>query len=379
MTADSADIDITYYFKAVSQSGVESDIVPYTVRLDNKAPGGEIAFGQNRWNTFLNAITFGLFFKDTQEIIITSSDTGSGIARTEYYISDAEVSDAGSIEGWTEYTGPVTVEPDQRCVVYVRITDNTGNVSIINSDGLVLDGTAPVISGIEDGRVYCSAVTAVVTDANLDTVTLDGEAVTLTDSALTLSPTGVAQTIVAIDKAGNITVVTVTVCDGHEWDEGVVTEAPTASRKGVKLYTCVHCGETRTEEIDKIPPEIIEGENGQWKQGENSTLTFRSNAAFDDFVGVLVDGELIDASCYDLEEGSIVVTLKAGYLATLSVGTHTIGIQSATGTAWAQFTIVEKEEPEQPPTGDSHMSLWIALLFVSGGTIFGVRSRKRKA
>ena len=256
---------------------------------------------------------------------------------------------------------------------------------------LGIDKTAPVIRGIQNGKSYCDAVTVTVTDVNLDTVTVNGTAATLTGGKFTLSKTGTEQTVVATDKAGNSVTVTVTVYDGHAWEEGVVTTAPTASKKGVKTYTCTHCGETKTEEIAMLAPSVTEGQNATWKPDEGGTLTFRSDAAFSDFIRVLVDGKEIDAQYYELKEGSIIVTLKADYLATLPVGIHTLGIQSSTGTASTEFTITAKTEDktpsksgdkDSPKTGDnSNMQLWITLLFISGGalTVFGIKSRKRKA
>lgn len=91
-----------------------------------------------------------------------------------------------------------------------------------------------------------------------------------------------------------------------------------------------------------LPPSVTEGQNGRWVQGQDSTLTFKSDAAFHDFIRVLVDGKELDASCYELAEDSIIVTLKTEYLATLTAETHTIAIQSAYGTASAEFTVLEK-------------------------------------
>ena len=39
---------------------------------------------------------------------------------------------------------------------------------------------------------------------------------------------------------------------GHSWDEGVVTQQPTAGAEGVKTFTCQRCGETRTESVPKL-------------------------------------------------------------------------------------------------------------------------------
>ena len=45
---------------------------------------------------------------------------------------------------------------------------------------------------------------------------------------------------------------------GHSWDEGVVTKEPTIESEGEKVYTCQHCGETRTEVLPKKEPVIYD-------------------------------------------------------------------------------------------------------------------------
>lgn len=103
-------------------------------------------------------------------------------------------------------------------------------------------------------------------------------------------------------------------------------------------------------------PEIIEGSHAQWTVDSSESLSFRSDASFDTFVKVVVDGQDIDASYYTVKEGSIIVTLKDSYLKTLSQGKHTIGIVSENGTAQTEFTILAKpavSQNSQPTTTES--------------------------
>ena len=150
--------------------------------------------------------------------------------------------------------------------------------------------------------------------------------------------------------------------------------------------------------ISKLPPEIIEGAGQSVTKGERKALTFRSNAAFGDFIRVELDEKTLDESNYTVKEGSTVVTLKSDFVATLSVGRHTLAIVSESGTATAEFTVYataeEAEEAEEieeveeiedddicPPTGyDGNMPLLLTLMFVSGGTVFAaaVIGRKKK-
>ena len=137
--------------------------------------------------------------------------------------------------------------------------------------------------------------------------------------------------------------------------------------------------------ISTLPPEIIKGKGQSIVAGENKEVSFTSNAAFSDFLRVELDGKTLDEKYYTVKEGSTIVTLKADYVATLSVGEHTIGIVSTNGTATTTFTVKAKTtvdtDTDSPQTGDnSHMALWLAVLLVSGGTLIvtTVVSKKRK-
>lgn len=138
--------------------------------------------------------------------------------------------------------------------------------------------------------------------------------------------------------------------------------------------------------IAKLTLEIIDGKGQSVETGEKTDLTFRSNAAFGDFIGVEVDGKTIDAKNYTVKEGSTIVTLKADYVATLSSGEHTIGIVSANGTATTTFSVNAKtavgSDTKSPQTGDnSRMALWVVLLFISSGLLIGtaVYGKKKKS
>lgn len=137
--------------------------------------------------------------------------------------------------------------------------------------------------------------------------------------------------------------------------------------------------------IAKLPPEIIEGKEQSITEGEKSELTFRSNAAYSDFIRVTLDGKTLDEKNYTVKEGSTIVTLKEDFVTTLSAGDHIIGIVSTNGTATTTFTVKAKtavdNDTKSPQTGDnSHMALWIALLFVSGGAVAttGVIKKKKR-
>ncbi len=155
---------------------------------------------------------------------------------------------------------------------------------------------------------------------------------------------------------------------------------------------------------DDFTPVIIEGAGASWQTGSEYGLSFTSNAEFDDFLKVQVDGTDVSSQNYEVKEGSTIVILKASYLTTLAVGEHTLSVISSTGTASTTFTIKAAQtpaettpetdtsdagtsesdaetparDPNDPQTGDAQMpALWITLLLLSGGA-FGVCLYRRR-
>ena len=157
---------------------------------DTEKPTGEIKISENSWKAFLNNITFGLFFKDTQTVTINAADNSGETVTVEYLLSAKELTKA-ELDGmtFTAYTAPFGIDPDNEYIIYVRLTDKAGNTDYICSDGIVLDGTSPVITGIEDGKTYCDAQTVTVDEKYVDTVTVNGMEVELDENgSFVLSP-----------------------------------------------------------------------------------------------------------------------------------------------------------------------------------------------
>ena len=163
-----------------------------------------------------------------------------------------------------------------------------------------------------------------------------------------------------------------------EWKidkEATVTEA------GAKHEECKICGYNKTAvAIDKLAPSITDGSNAKWGKGDENGLTFKSDAAFSDFVEVLVDGKTITAENYEKREGSIVIQLKASYLATLAAGEHTLTIRSASGDATTKFTIEAEVVPPAPESTNAWV--WIIVGVVALGAcaavvVFIIRKRKK--
>lgn len=208
--------EATYFLQAVCQvcGGAYGPL-----KADSTPPSGEITLGENHWNKFLNDITFGLFFKETQQVTVTASDDSYTVGgytpdkevKVEYYLHSGgtalTLEDLKSVE-FTEYKQPFSIDPEARLVVYVKITDHAGNGVCISSDGLVLDATAPGLTGVETGAsYYVTQALKKASDENLNTVTVNGDAVAA-DFTLT-GDTKATYAVVVTDKAGNVTSVTV--------------------------------------------------------------------------------------------------------------------------------------------------------------------------
>ena len=178
-----------------------------------------------------------------------------------------------------------------------------------------------------------------------------------------------------------------TVCKtkGDEADhafEWKIDKEPTVTETGKKREKCKVCGHNNAKSpviIDKLAPSITDGINAKWGKGDENGLTFKSDAAFSDFVEVLVDGKTVAAENYEKREGSIVIQLKASYLATLAEGEHTLTIRSASGDATTKFTIEAEVVPPAPESTNAWV--WIVVGVVALGAcavvvVFIIRKRK---
>ena len=535
---------------------------------DIAVPTGEIKIAENGWKSFLNTITFDLFFKDTQTVTVTAADNSGKAVKIEYLLSDKALTES-ELAGktFTAYSAPFSIDPDNKYVIYAKLTDTSGNVAYINTNGIVLDATVPGISGIADGKTYCAAQIVTVDEKYIGTVKVNGTEVSLDkNSQFVLFPAIGKQTIVVTDKAGNETSVTVTVNDGHtyEWQsengqywqkckfcnhETAKKDIPTINISGADkvcrtqdykfsftlpegatdaaygyefiglgggpltptvengLYSgiikastypatensfklivsaktadgfafsaekkvtiqnehtggtatckdkaiCEVCGESygkldpnnhanlkhidakaatktsegnieywycdgcnkyykdakATQEITKaqtvtakLPPKITAGDGATVTQGEKKELSFTSDASFSDFLRVELDGTTLDEKNYTKKEGSTIITLNRDFVATLSVGEHTLAIVSQSGTATAKFTVKAKPtetatpqptvtpqptaQPQPtvqpvspiPSTGDTaNPALWFVLLIVSGSALAAIFVLRRK-
>ena len=327
---------------------------------DTEKPTGEIKISENSWKAFLNNITFGLFFKDTQEVTINASDNSGETVTVEYLLSDKELTKA-ELDGmtFTVYTAPFGIDPDNEYIIYVRLTDNAGNTDYICSDGIVLDGTSPVITGIKDGKIYCEAQTVTIDEKYVDTVTVNGTEVTLDENnSFTLAPADGEQRIVITDKAGNTAEMTVTVNDGHTYGEWVSNGDGTHTRKctvdGCTGSETKDCSGGKVTCTEKAACEVCGKAYGELDPKNHTALKHISaKAATED------------------AEGNIEYWYCSGCGKYYSDKDGTKEIKKA--------DTVTAKLPKSPKTGDnSNPLMWVALLFISGGacTVLTVKRKK---
>ena len=327
---------------------------------DSEKPTGEIKISGNSWKAFLNNITFGLFFKDTQTVTINAADNSGDAVNIEYLLSAKKLTETElASAAFTAYTTPFGIDPDNEYIIYVRLTDTAGNTDYICSDGIVLDGTSPVITGIENGKTYCEAQTVTVDEKYVDNITVNGTEVTLDENgSFTLSPAEGGQRIIVTDKAGNTAAMTVTVNDWHtcgEWQSnGDGTHTRQCTVDGCAGSETNDCSGGTAACTERAVCEVCGKAYGELDPKNHTDLKHNeAKAATED------------------AEGNIEYWYCSGCNKYYSDKDGTKEIKKA--------DTVTAKLPKSPQTGDtSNLMLWIALLFISGGacTVLTVRRKK---
>ena len=387
---------------------------------DTEKPTGEIIIGTNKWNKFLNELTFGIFFKDTQEVTINAVDN-SGVVFVSYLVTDKELSEAelNSLV-FRAYEEPFSIDPNGKYIVYVMLVDENINITYLRSDRITLDNIQPVISGIENGKTYCEAQTVTVDEKYVDTVTVNGTVVTLdADGGFVLSPTNGGQKIVVTDKAGNNAEMTVTVNNGHTFGEWVSDNDGKHTRKctvdGCDAFETENCTGGNATCTEKAVCDVCGKAYGEFDgtNHEGGVQEWTTRTAFNHEQKWNCCGAVIVASeAHEWKDG---VCRECGYVClhndadkdhicdyckkTISEHedkdkNHICDYCKKTISAHEDATPEEIKKPDtvtakpddskSPQTGDnSNLILWIALLIISGGVMKGVtafgKSKKHSA
>ena len=369
---------------------------------DTEKPTGEIIIGTNKWNEFLNKLTFGIFFKDTQEVTINAVDN-SGVVFVSYLVTDKELSEAelNSLV-FRAYEEPFCIDPNGEYIVYVMLVDENINITYLRSDRITLDNIQPVISGIENGKTYCEAQTVTVNEKYVDTVTVNGTAVTLdADGGFVLPPTNGEQKIVVTDKSGNNAEMTVTVNNGHTFGEWVSDNDGKHTRKctvdGCDAFETENCSGGNATCTEKAVCDVCGKAYGEFDgtNHEGGVQEWTTRTAFNHEQKWNCCGAVIVASeAHEWKDG---VCRECGYICLhndadkdhicdyckKTISAHE---DAPTEEIKKADTVTAKlpDNSKSPQTGDnSNLILWIALLIISGGVMKGVtafgKSKKHSA
>ncbi len=250
--------EIGYYLKN-TETGYISEEKTITVKRDVVAPEGEVYFEENPVKTALNTITFELLFNRAFDVVITAADDTSGVKKTEYYVSDKalEASEVTTIQRWMPYEAfDVPAVDKKKTVVYVKITDYAGNVTVFASDGTVFDITAPVIEGITDKESYCTTQRFTVADEHLLQVTVNGNPVS---EYVLPGNKDMTYVVKASDEAGNVRTMTVTMKSLTT----LLASLSAATGENVTLED-----KEAVEDIVKDLEDIIQNNSGEYSEQE---------------------------------------------------------------------------------------------------------------
>ena len=328
---------------------------------DIEKPTGEIIIGTNKWHEFLNKLTFGLFFKDTQEVTINAFDN-SGTVFVSYLVTNRDLSETelGSLV-YNAYDEPFLIEPNGEYIVYAMLVDESMNITYLRSDRITLDNIRPVIGGIENGKTYCEAQTVTIDEKYIDTVTVNGTKVTLDENGgFTLSPADGEQKIIVTDKAGNTAEMTVTVHGGHTFGEWTSNGDGTHSREctvdGCKGVETMACSGGKATCAEKAVCEYCGKAYGKLDSNNHTDLKhIDAKAATEDTEGNIEYWYCGGCDKYYSDKDGINEIKKADTVTAKLPG-----------------------DPKFPRTGNaSDLALWISLLLVSGG-VTGVTAAFRK-
>ena len=330
---------------------------------DTEKPTGEIIIGTNKWHEFLNKLTLGLFFKDTQEVTINAADN-SGTVFASYLITDQDLSEAelGSLV-YRAYDEPFRIDPNGEYIVYVMLVDESMNITYLRSDRITLDNVRPIITGIENGKTYCAAQTVTIDEKYIDNVTVNGTEVTLDENGSFILPAADGkQKIVVTDKAGNAAEITVTVNDGHTFGEWKPNGDGTHSREctvdGCNGLETKDCSGGKATCAERAVCEVCGKAYGEIKKDNHYNLKhIDAKAATEDAEGNIEYWHCSGCDKYYSDKDGTKEIKKADIV-----------------------TAKLPDDSKSPKTGDnSNLMLWIALLFISGGACTALTVKRKRS
>ncbi|MEG0456861.1 MAG: X2-like carbohydrate binding domain-containing protein, partial [Oscillospiraceae bacterium] len=412
----------------------ENTEITVTGVTDTTKPTGEIALSENKWAEFLNTITFGLFFKETQTINVTAEDTnGSGVKTVEYLLSETAFETVESVTGqWNKLTlnenkASFDISPESKQIVYVKITDNAGNATIINSNGIVVYTDSTLISGKTEfnndiqqdiiininlngntvNKIYNGSIELekdvdyIVTDETIIIKKEYIEKMLKEDSlTITLSFNPMDENFQGEENVP-ATAEFIIVKHIHTWDEGVVTIPAKIHEEGLMTYTCTACEFTRTEIIEKVPvnERIIISENdnisikGQFtNQAKITVEQIVGQESCNDILRLINTdvNEIINAYDVNITDGDYTGRLSISFKIGEKYNGKTItvyhqkknneieilygvcenGLVTINVDELSPFVLTVEKSTEIPDTRDNSQNPWMAMLFISCSITF---------
>ena len=259
---------------------------------------------------------------------------------------------------------PVTITAQEQDIVWGK--DINQSLYTVSEDGLITGDSIKEITltpsttdRTENGTISVSGVkienaAGVDVTANYDITMANGNLKITHNTAIAPERIEASKTKTTYTAGDTLNVddlaVTVYYADGYSepvQDYTTNVFAIDMSADGDKILTVSYTknGVTKTKDITiKVNAalasyKIISGADSEWKQNTDRTITIGGNGEFSKFESVKVDGSIIDAKNYTAKEGSTIIILKADYLKTLSVGTHSFEIVWADGSAVTSFKV----------------------------------------
>ena len=365
-------------------------------------------------------------YSENQSVALTSSTVGATI----YYTTDGSepTITGGAPDGTTQqYTAPIAVTGIEGQSITTTIKAIAVNNGMQDSSvetfiyTIKQDSQTPDVPGVTAPSITTQPDNATVKVGETATFTIAVNGTDLTYQWQIDRNDGNGWVNIDGATATSYTTSTVDIsCNGFKY-QCVVSNSAGTDTSNTAVLTVT---ENTTPAPGSVDYEILDGANTSWEQNSDGSLSIRGSGAISKFMGVKVDGNLVDVKNYTVKEGSTIVTLKADYLNTLSVGNHTFEIIWTDGTASTRFTVSKSDsgsdEPKDndgnngkndntnntpatvpedknnngtsgsqtddnqqitaPKTGDnSHTVLWISLLGVSlAGLLSMIYVRKKK-
>ncbi len=285
--------------------------------LDANPPTGRIQIGTMESTEFLHGLSVGIRAKEAQSVTISGADAEEldkvyyylfediyGIIPTEEQVKSLPDSSWTTLPLDANGTGSFIIQPDRAFGIYAKITDKSGNATYINSLGVFLDTTAPVIIGVKDGQSYCGETSVTVKDMTLFKVYLDGDGHNCFNSTYTFDVEPGEQVIKAVDYLGNETEITITVYETHDYGEWITDKEATATAEGMRHKECSHCG----QKVVEVIPMIGDTDDGKVKK----TVVLNPGApeaTLNNSIDSLRDSDILSQDDKTAMEGAVSATI----------------------------------------------------------------------